>query len=403
MTSQIVSETIDEDFPVAGQDNDSQGFRDNFNIIKTGLATAASEITVLQTSTAKLDAENDFNGNVISNAQTNRLYGTVYTNTTTSGLTPIDFANGEYQVINLDRNSSLKFVNWPAPTGKDVYSKIRVAFRTLDGGDYLATFITESGNLTPVQGASNSFQTGTNINVSQVVEAWTSDNGDTVLLATVGDFSTVATIADISDIGNVSVSAPVIGQVLKWNGTNWVNDTDAVGDNLNLTALSDVTITSPTPGQVLKYNGTQWANVTLDVSELSDTTNVIPTDLSNLTDTTNIIPADISDLTDTTNLLDDWKGSEQVVDASSVDLAKSAGYFVTGAIAEGAVLGAGVEGQIKVLVMKTFGGGEMVVNVTNPGWGGAGTITFGAAGRGCTLQYINSKWYCVGNNGAAFA
>lgn len=55
-----------------------------------------------------------------------------------------------------------------------------------------------------------------------------------------------------------------------------------------------------------------------DLSDLTDTTNLIPADLSDLTDTTNLlfdgdynslsnlptIPADVSDLTDTTNLLD---------------------------------------------------------------------------------------------------
>jgi len=45
----------------------------------------------------------------------------------------------------------------------------------------------------------------------------------------------------------------------------------------------------------------------------------------------------------------------------------------------------------------------MVITVTNPGWGGAGTITFSAVGQACILQYINSKWFCIGNNGAAFA
>jgi hypothetical protein len=47
--------------------------------------------------------------------------------------------------------------------------------------------------------------------------------------------------------------------------------------------------------------------------------------------------------------------------------------------------------------------GDMVITVTNPAWGGAGTITFSAAGQACTLQYINSKWFCIGNNGAVFA
>lgn len=377
MTSQIVSSTIDEDFPVAGQDNDSQGFRDNFNIIKDGLATAASEITVLQTSTAKLDVDNDFDGNVIANAQTNRLYGTVYPVTTTSGTTAINFENGEYQVVTLDRNSSLRFESWPDP-GEDVYSKIRVAFKTDGTSDYLATFITQGGNLIPVQGAASSYQTGTDPEVVQVIEAWTSDNGANVFLTVVGDFATSAIIADISDIGNVAVSSPTPGQVLKWNGTNWVNDTDAVGDSLNLTALTDVTIATPAPGEVLKYSGTQWANVTLDLSELSDTTNLLAG-------------------------VDGWTGSEQVVNTASADLTKTAGYFITGAVAEACVLAAGVDGQIKVFVMNTDGGGDMVVTVTNPGWGGLGTVTFTGVGQGCTLQYINSKWFCVGNNGATFA
>ena len=60
MASNIVSDTIEGAYPVAGVDNDTQGFRDNFTIIKSGLSTAAGEITTLQNSTAKLNAGNDF-------------------------------------------------------------------------------------------------------------------------------------------------------------------------------------------------------------------------------------------------------------------------------------------------------------------------------------------------------
>ena len=35
MASNITNANIEDDFPVAGQDNDSQGFRDNFTNIKT--------------------------------------------------------------------------------------------------------------------------------------------------------------------------------------------------------------------------------------------------------------------------------------------------------------------------------------------------------------------------------
>ncbi len=64
-----------------------------------------------------------------------------------------------------------------------------------------------------------------------------------------------------------------------------------------------------TGGRSYKYNTTLgvWEVVSgasaTDISELTDTTNVIPDDISELTDTTNVIPDDISDLTDTGGVL----------------------------------------------------------------------------------------------------
>ena len=48
MTSNINPNNIDGNFPVAGQDNDSQGFRDNFTNIKNNLTYSRDEITDLQ-------------------------------------------------------------------------------------------------------------------------------------------------------------------------------------------------------------------------------------------------------------------------------------------------------------------------------------------------------------------
>jgi hypothetical protein len=142
MTSAIVSSTIDADYPVAGQDNDSQGFRDNFSVIKDGLATAAAEITVLQNSTAKLDADNDFGGNVIDNATTNRLYGSVYP-TTSTPTTNVSLANGEYQRIQVAGNHTLQFTDWPET---DKYAKIRLELKS-DGTARTVTFSTEGGGV----------------------------------------------------------------------------------------------------------------------------------------------------------------------------------------------------------------------------------------------------------------
>jgi hypothetical protein len=93
--------------------------------------------------------------------------------------------------------------------------------------------------------------------------------------------------------------------------------------------------------------------------------------------------------------------SEDLANAGAASLAVTASYFSTAA-AETATLAAGANGQIKTFMMVATSG-DMVITVTNPGWGGAGTMTFNAVGDGCTLQYINSKWFCIGNNSVAFA
>jgi hypothetical protein len=130
MASNIISGTIDGEFPVAGIDNDTQGFRDNFTIIKAGLQTATSEITALQDNTAKLNASNDFNGTNIADANlqlTTEQYHNI--GTVVSGLN-ISFLNGHYQsvIVNLDEGtSSINFnlADWP---DRDGLAKMTVQF-----------------------------------------------------------------------------------------------------------------------------------------------------------------------------------------------------------------------------------------------------------------------------------
>ena len=95
-------------------------------------------------------------------------------------------------------------------------------------------------------------------------------------------------------------------------------------------------------------------------------------------------------------------GSEDLAPSTAANLLLTASYFTTVA-AETATLAAGTAGQIKTFMM-VADGGDMVITVTNAGWqsSGTGTLTFNDIGDGCTLQYINSKWYCIGQNGVAF-
>jgi hypothetical protein len=111
----------------------------------------------------------------------------------------------------------------------------------------------------------------------------------------------------------------------------------------------------------------------------------------------------------TITVIDQNRNLDPIYLPSAEDLAASAAanvnlttsYFSTGS-AETATLAAGVTGQIKVFAMFADSG-DMVITVANPGWGGAGTITFSAQGQACTLMYINAKWFAIGNNGAVFA
>lgn len=95
--------------------------------------------------------------------------------------------------------------------------------------------------------------------------------------------------------------------------------------------------------------------------------------------------------------------SEDLAASGAASLSLTTSYFSTAA-AETATLAAGVNGQIKTFAMYADSG-DMVITVTNAGWktSGTGTITFDTIGDACTLQYINSKWFCIGNNGCVFA
>ena len=69
MASQIDPTTVDVTYPIAGQDNDTRGFHDNFRAIQNGLVFARSEISDLRANVSVLfanDAANYGNSNVSS-------------------------------------------------------------------------------------------------------------------------------------------------------------------------------------------------------------------------------------------------------------------------------------------------------------------------------------------------
>jgi hypothetical protein len=119
MTSQINPNNIDGAYPVAGQDNNSQGFRDNFTNTATNFQYAAAEITDLQNKAILKAAltgttlNNDMLGSSLSNAVLSDMALAVTQQGTLSGNIPIDYTDGQVQTVTAGNNISLQFTNWP--------------------------------------------------------------------------------------------------------------------------------------------------------------------------------------------------------------------------------------------------------------------------------------------------
>jgi len=136
MTSSINPQNIDGAYPVAGQDNDSQGFRDNFTNTKNNFEYAAAEITDLQ-SKAVLKAaltgtvlNNDMGGSVLSSAQLkNMTDGFVSLGPVNTGASAtINYAAGAYSAFSTNGSAgtiTLAFDNLPA-TGVAATWTVRV-------------------------------------------------------------------------------------------------------------------------------------------------------------------------------------------------------------------------------------------------------------------------------------
>ena len=113
MTSAITTTSIDATYPVAGQDNDSQGFRDNFSQIKTQLGTAATEITALQSSRAPTNAPPDFNGHDVKRANLQDWGQKIVAKGTVSGSVSCDFEDGNVVTLTTSGDVTLSFSNFP--------------------------------------------------------------------------------------------------------------------------------------------------------------------------------------------------------------------------------------------------------------------------------------------------
>jgi hypothetical protein len=208
MPSEINTSDIDTEFPVPGQDNDSQGFRDNFTNIKDNLDTAKTEIETLQTDTVKVNADTTFletsagNPTQLVNANL-RNFSTfkfpvaaedeikTATSLTLSFNQTTENAGGDYQVYQFTQstvNILFETAGWPS-AGR--VGKITLELTTANGG---TTVTFGSGPLIRFDSALHSDDGTLEITSSSdpvFLEIWTRDGGNTLYVRTLGEFKSV--------------------------------------------------------------------------------------------------------------------------------------------------------------------------------------------------------------------
>lgn len=133
MTSQINPNNIDGAYPVAGQDNNSQGFRDNFTNTKVNFQYASDEISDLQAKAVLKAAltgstlDNNMNDALLVAAQIQDFSAIKVAASTTSGTVTINYVTSHYQTITTTGSITLAFTpgSWP-PVGQYGYLKLQI-------------------------------------------------------------------------------------------------------------------------------------------------------------------------------------------------------------------------------------------------------------------------------------
>lgn len=200
MTSNINYSAINENFPVAGQDNDTQVFRDNFDTIKTSLQTANTEVTALQAATQGLDltafddengSGSDFNKRIIFNAVHQNSFDKKFDQGAPEGAVTVDYENGSYQVIRFTADTTVEFLNFPdSNTFPDSVGKVTLELY----GTATITFSTSGGTVIkkntsfPSPFILNSVEGSAGAGDPLIIEVWKHKN-DRIFLNYVGEFS----------------------------------------------------------------------------------------------------------------------------------------------------------------------------------------------------------------------
>jgi hypothetical protein len=183
MASNIVPGNIDGTYPKAGQNNSSQGFRDNFSAIKTNFTEAKTEIEAIQTNKANLNSTNNFSGNTISNAVLKDNGETIYNHgSISSGSVTLNHENGHYQTLTITADTTFAFSNFPTGSVGRIILDITVA-PTSTGILTFPSAVIKADNVHGSDGTSDQITIGLG---RALFEFMSPDGGTTILMHQLG-------------------------------------------------------------------------------------------------------------------------------------------------------------------------------------------------------------------------
>jgi len=123
-TSEVNSQGLDENFPVPGVNNPTQGFRDNFARIKSAIQQTATELTELREYVLRridegeiFDHDNDVQYYKLIRAQLKGYIETFFNIGESGFLINLNFENGNFQKTTLTNNADLVLINFPSAYG----------------------------------------------------------------------------------------------------------------------------------------------------------------------------------------------------------------------------------------------------------------------------------------------
>jgi hypothetical protein len=163
MSSLINPYNIDGTFPIANQDNSSQGFRDNFTNIKNNFIFAKNDIEDLKSkviTTAALDNNNNQPFNDMGGAQIRRPQLASWTQSLVdlgviSGASVLDFNVANFQKLTTAGSILLNFTSWPASVGAGAlgYGVVRVWIYVTDTAHTVTTPATVTIGISDLAGS----------------------------------------------------------------------------------------------------------------------------------------------------------------------------------------------------------------------------------------------------------